>query len=357
MNTDAQLKPLRDEINRIDARILTLLNERAKAAIAVGKVKGGEHLYRPEREAQVLHTLAQTNQGPMPDGDVTHIFREIMSACLALEQPMRIGYLGPAGTFSESAANQHFGAAPTFLPQASIAEVFRAVEAGALDYGVVPVENSTEGAVGATLDLLLASPLRICGETRLRIHHHILSTQDKLDGLERLYSHAQSLAQCSQWLARNLPNLAQIPVASNAEAARLAAEDARSCAIAGDAAARHYALQTLASNIEDDANNTTRFFVIGRHDNAPCGQDKTSLVCATSHLPGAIHDVLEPFSRHRINMTKLQSRPARAGLWEYVFFIDIEGHPLDPDVARALQEITARAAFVKVLGAYPVPLN
>lgn len=348
-----ELLNLRNNIDRLDGEILARLAERASHAQRIGEIKQG-NLYRPEREAQVLRRLADANPGPLPDSAVQRVFREIMSACLALEQPLKVAYLGPAGTFSESASRKHFGSAPSFLAMAAIDDVFRAVEAGNADYGVVPVENSTEGVVGGTLDLLLANPVRICGEVKLRIHQHLLSRADGIGAAKRLYSHAQSLAQCHEWLNRNLASLPRVPVASNAEAARLAAEDPESCAIAGEAAAELYNLNVMASNIEDDPNNTTRFLVIARHDAGPSGKDKTSLVFSAPNRPGAMYALLEPLARHGVDMTKLQSRPARGGLWEYVFYVDFLGHQDEPEVAAALQELNDKAAFVKVLGSYPI---
>ncbi len=349
-----ELLKLRNEIDRLDEEILARLAERARCAQRVGEIKRGNMFYRPEREAQVLRRLADLNPGPLADDAVKTIFREVMSACLGLEQPLKVAYLGPAGTFSESASRKHFGSAPDFLPMPTIDDVFRAVEAGNADYGVVPVENSTEGAVGGTLDLLLANPLKVCGEVKLRIHQQLMSRAEGIGAAKRLYSHAQSLAQCHEWLNRNLASVSRVPVASNAEAARLAAEDPESCAIAGEAAARLYGLNILAANIEDDPNNTTRFLVIADHDAGPSGQDRTSLVFSAPNRPGAIHGLLEPLARHGVDMTKLQSRPARSGLWEYVFYADIQGHQQDAEVAAALQELNERAAFVKVLGSYPV---
>lgn len=348
-----ELLKLRNQIDRLDEEILARLSERARCAQRVGEIKHG-NIYRPEREAQVLRRLADLNPGPLSATAVQKIFREIMSACLGLESPLKVAYLGPAGTFSESASRKHFGSAPNFLPTASIDEVFRAVESGNADYGVVPVENSTEGAVGGTLDLLLANPLKVCGEVKLRIHQNLLSRAEGIGGAKRLYSHAQSLAQCHEWLNRNLAHLPRIPVASNAEAARLAAEDPESCAIAGEAAAELYGLNKLATNIEDDPNNTTRFLVIADHDAGPSGNDKTSLVCSAQNRPGAMHALLEPLARHGVDMSKLESRPARGGLWEYVFYVDIQGHQDDAPVVAALTELNERAAFVKVLGSYPV---
>ena len=349
-----ELLKLRNEIDRIDEEILARLAERARCAQRVGEIKRGVMYYRPEREAQVLRRLAELNPGPLSADAVKTIFREVMSACLGLEQPLRVAYLGPAGTFSESASRKHFGSAPNLLAMAAIDDVFRAVEAGNADYGVVPVENSTEGAVGGTLDLLLANPLKVCGEVRLRIHQQLMSRAEGIGAARRIYSHAQSLAQCHEWLNRNLPHLPRIPVASNAEAARMASEDPESCAIAGEAAAQLYGLNILAPNIEDDPNNTTRFLVIADHDAGPSGKDRTSLVFSAPNRPGAIHSLLEPMARHGVDMTKLQSRPARSGLWEYVFYADINGHRDDPEVAAALRELDERAAFVKIIGSYPV---
>ncbi len=355
VSPEAELGQLRERIDALDGEMLRLLSERAQYAHRIGEIKHG-NVYRPEREAQVLRRIADINPGPLPEGAVRLVFREIMSACLALEQPLKIAYFGPAGTFTESAAKKHFGSAPAFTPFLTIDDVFRAVEAGNAEYGVVPVENSTEGAVGRTLDLLLTSPLMICGEVGLRIHQNLLSTAESTAGVTRLYSHAQSLAQCHEWLNKNLPNLPRVPVASNAEAARLAAEDAESCAIAGEAAARLYELNVLAANIEDDPNNTTRFLVLAAHDAGPSGVDKTSFVCSAQNRPGAVHDLLTPLKIHGVSMSKFESRPARGfggSRWAYVFFIDIEGHRQEPQVARALDDLRAQVGFLKELGSYP----
>ena len=347
------LQRLRAEIDRLDEEVLQRLSRRAEIAHEIGRVKGGAVVYRPEREAQVLRRITELNPGPLDDATVWRIFREIMSACLALEQPLRIAYFGPEGTFTESAAKKHFGSAPNFTAMATIDEVFRAVESGNADYGVVPVETSTEGAVGRTLDLLLQMPIRICGEVMLRIHQHLLSKAERLEDVKRLYSHAQSLAQCHEWLNRNLPSLPRVPVASNAEAARMASEDAESCAIAGEAAAVRYGLNRLAQDIEDDPNNTTRFLVIGMHDAGPSGRDKTSIVCSAQNKAGAVYGLLEPLARHGVSMSKFESRPSRTGLWEYVFYVDIDGHQSEERVQKAFAELRERAAFVKVLGSYP----
>ncbi|MBI4755108.1 MAG: prephenate dehydratase [Betaproteobacteria bacterium] len=347
-----ELGKLRVEIDRIDEEILARLNARARLAHRIGEVKHGA-IYRPEREAQVLQRVMDLNGGPLDGSAVGRVFREIMSACLALEQPLTIAYLGPAGTFSETAARKHFGDAPTFSPLATIDEVFRAVEAGNADYGVVPVENSTEGAIGRTLDLLLGAPIRICGEVVVRVHQNLMGRSTGLDGVTRVLSHAQSLAQCHEWLNRNLPALPREATTSNAHAAQLAAEDPSAVAIAGEAAARLYGLHILSANIEDDPNNTTRFLVLGRHEAGPSGRDKTSLACSAQNRPGAMHALLEPLARQGVSMTKLESRPSRMGLWEYVFYIDVEGHQSEPGVAEALEGLRSRAGFVKVLGSYP----
>ena len=350
-----ELGRLREGIDALDDQVLRLIYERAKLAHRIGEIKHG-NIYRPEREAQVLRRLADANGGPLPEGGVRQIFREIMSACLALEQPLRIAYFGPAGTFTESAAKKHFGSAPSFTPWPTIDDVFRAVESGNADYGVVPVENSTEGAIGRTLDLLLTSPLMICGEVMLRVHQNLLSKAESIAGAKQLYSHAQSLAQCHEWLNRNLPNVPRVPVASNAEAARLASADPTSCAIAGEAAARLYELNVHAANIEDEPNNTTRFLVLAGHDAGPSGIDKTSFVCSAQNKPGAVHDLLSPLADHGVSMSKFESRPARGlkgSQWEYVFFIDVEGHRQSATVSAALDDLRNRVGFLKELGSYP----
>lgn len=353
MNEEEELSRLRADIDRLDREILERLSQRATCAQRIGHVKKGP-LYRPEREAQVLRAIAERNPGPLAGEAVQRVFREIMSWCLALEQPLKVAHLGPAGTFSEAAARKHFGGAPTLDPQASIDEVFHAVESGGVDYGVVPVENSTEGAIGRTLDLLLGTAAEICGEVNLRIHQNFLSRAESMAGITRIVSHYQSLAQCQDWLARHAPGIPREAVASNAEAARLASLDPSVAAIAGEAAGELYGLNTLFADIEDDTNNTTRFLVIGRHDAGPSGKDKTSLVCSAPNRPGAVVSLLDVFAQNNVSMTKLESRPSRAGLWEYVFYVDVEGHRTDAPLASALEALSQRAAFLKVLGSYPV---
>lgn len=348
-----ELQQHRTRIDALDDEILKLVNERAEYAQAIGVLKNGV-VYRPEREAQVLRRVMENNPGPLAGETVARLFREVMSACLALEKPLDVAYLGPPGTFTQAAAIKHFGHAANTAACSSIDEVFRKVEAGIVDYGVVPVENSTEGAVSRTLDLLLTSSLKICGEVDLRVHQFLLRKCEGLQGIARVYSHAQSLGQCHEWLNKNLPGVPRIPVASNAEAARLAAEDESSAAIASEMAAELYNLHQLARNIEDEPNNTTRFLVMAQHDAAPSGIDKTSLVMTVNNQPGAIVKLLSPLAANQVSMTKLESRPSRIGLWEYVFFVDIEGHQQDEKVAQALHDLQEQAAFLKVLGSYPV---
>ncbi len=360
MNDEFQntLAVVRSEIDAIDAQLLELLNRRARCAQQVGRIKAesGEDgvVYRPEREAQVLRRIQQMNPGPLPGDSVTWFFREVMSACLSLEQALGVAFLGPLGTFSESAVTKHFGHAARLMPQASIDDVFREVEACHVDYAVVPIENSTEGAIGRTLDLLTTTPLKICGEVVLRIHQHLLSNEPSFDRIAKVYSHAQSLAQCHEWLNRTLPQAQRISMGSNAQAAQFAASEPGAAAIAGEAAAERYSLPKLASSIEDEPNNTTRFVVLGRQEAGPSGRDKTSLIMSAHNRTGSLGMLLAPFSDAGVSLTRLESRPARHALWEYVFFVDIEGHRSDPAVAAALAELERRAAYLKVLGSYPV---
>ena len=347
----------RDAIDALDTQILARLNQRAQHALAIGELKGGVAAYRPEREAQVLAHVTTANAGPMSNAAVAAIFREVMSACLALEQPLRIGYLGPAGTFSHAAVARHFGSSIEPMPLPTIDDIFRALDSGQTDFAVVPVENSTEGAVGRTLDLMCTTDFSVCGEVKLRIQQNLLSNAGALANVTKVYSHAQSLAQCVQWLARHLPAVPRIAVASNAEAARLAAAEAGAAAIAGENAGVIYGLATLAPHIEDEPNNTTRFWVLGRQRIGRSGRDATSLVMSCPNRPGAVVELLEPLARHGVSMSRFESRPARTGLWEYLFFVDVVGHRDDPAVAAALTELAIRAPFLKLLGSYPAALD
>ena len=351
---NAELQRLREGIDGVDERLLELLNERAKLARAIGTLKVGQ-ADRPEREAQVLRRIKERNPGPLGAETVALIFREIMSACLALERPITVAYLGPRGTFSERAALKHFGLAAEAVPAASIDEVFREVESGAADFGVVPVENSTEGAVGRSLDLMPQTPMKVCGEVVVRIHHNLMSKDPKAEpgSVKRVFSHGQSLAQCHEWLNTHMPNAERVAVASNAEAARRAAEEAGSAAVAGEMAAEHYGLAILAANIEDEPNNTTRFLILGDYQPQPSGRDKTSLILSARNRAGAVYEMLTPFATRGVSMTKFESRPSKVALWEYLFFVDIEGHRDDANVSAALQEVEGIAGYLKVLGSYP----
>lgn len=349
----ASLSSIRSKIDALDTRLVALLTARAKLAQQAWQAKGNASAYKPEREAQVLRRVRELNKGPLSAAALTRLFTEIMSACRALEEQMAVAYLGPEGTFSQEAVARHFGASTGGRPLSSIDEVFRAVESGASAYGVVPVENSTEGAVGRTLDLLLSTSARICGEVNLPVRQNLMSKAGSRAAIRTVYSHTQSLAQCQGWLSRHLPHAERVAVVSNAEAARMAAKDRRAAAIAGRTAAALYGLRLLARNIEDDPKNTTRFAVIGGEDAAPSGRDKTSLILSTRNVPGAIHDLLTPLAKHGVSMTRLESRPARTGRWEYVFYIDIEGHRADPQVAKALAALETKAAMFKLLGSYP----
>ena len=349
-----KLSLYRQQIDRLDDELLKLFNQRAALAQQIGHLKEDGVVLRPEREAQVLQRLQDSNRGPLSNAAIAQLYTELMSQCRALEAPLTVAYLGPRGTFSETAMHKRFGSAVQGLSCLTIDQVFGFVENGTSQYGIVPVENSTEGAIGLTLDLLLQGTVKVCGEVMLPIRQCLLARHVlPLGDIKAVYSHPQSLAQCRDWLNTHLPAAARIPVSSNAEAARLAQQDLQSAAVAGIGAAEHFELKALEQNIEDDARNTTRFLVIGNQEVARSGKDKTSLVMSAANRPGAVHDLLAPLARHGVSMTKLESRPARAGLWEYVFYLDMEGHQSDAKVADALAELRKIAAFVKVLGSYP----
>ncbi|MEN8176323.1 MAG: prephenate dehydratase, partial [Pseudomonadota bacterium] len=307
-----------------------------------------------DREAMVLRRVKEANPGPLDGEEVARIFREIMSACLALEKPLDVAYLGPEGTFTQSAALKHFGHSVNTTALSSIGDVFREVESGACDYGVVPVENSTEGVVSHTLDMFLNSPLQIVGEVALRVHHNLLGLKDdNWVAAKCVYSHPQSFAQCRNWLDQNLPNARYEALSSNAEAARVASGDADTLAIAGSDAAARYGLRILASNIEDEPGNTTRFLVIGRHPVASTGDDKTSLLLSTRNVAGSLQRLLAPLAEYGISMTRIESRPSRRGMWDYVFFVDVIGHRDNPAMTKALAALEKEAALYKILGSYP----
>ncbi len=353
------LVEIRDRIDALDQEIQRLISERAKCAQEVAEVKLSQgdtdaNFYRPEREAQVLRKVIERNKGPLSGEEMARLFREIMSACLALEQPMKIAFLGPEGTFTHDAALKHFGHSVTTVPHGAIDEVFRDVEAGFAHYGVVPVENSTEGVVNHTLDMFMNSPLKICGEVELRIHHCLLSGEQALSEIKTVYAHSQALAQCREWLDENLKNAARVAVNSNAKAARVASEEEGAAAIASLTAAEIYGLNALATNIEDEPDNTTRFLIISQKSPLPSGHDKTSMLLSIANRPGGLMKLIQPLSDSGISMTRIESRPSRRGMWEYVFFVDIEGHKDTPDVAKALRQLEENAAMLKVLGSYPV---
>lgn len=349
-----ELKKCRERIDQIDDQLLKLVNDRAAIAHIIGSLKNNGPIYRPEREAQILRRLLEQNTGPLSAESVTAIFRTVMSNCRALEQELSVAFLGPLGTYSEEAANKQFGGLSKPVQCATIDEVFRLVESRKADYGVIPVENSTEGAIGRSLDMLLQTSLQVCGEVDLAVHHNILSKAADISAISKLYAHTQSLSQCHEWLNQNMPAAERLAVASNAEATRLAAENPEVAAIASKRAGELYGLNLLAENIEDDPRNTTRFLVIADHDVAPSGRDKTSLVMSARNVPGAIVELLAPLAENGVSMSKLESRPSITGMWEYVFFVDIEGHRADAKVAMALETLKHKASFLKVLGSYPL---
>ncbi|MBT7307399.1 MAG: prephenate dehydratase [Gammaproteobacteria bacterium] len=359
MSEEMRLGEIRQEIDQLDEKIQQLINRRATLAQEVAETKLASAdgapvaFYRPEREAQVLAKVMARNQGPLGDEEMARLFREIMSACLALEEPMRIAFLGPEGTFTQAAALKQFGHSVDTLPMASIPAVFHDVESDQAHYGVVPVENSTEGVISHTLDQFINSPLRINGEVELRIHHYLMSQERSLGALKRVYSHQQSLAQCRNWLDEQLPGVDQVTVSSNAEAARIASKEAGAAAIAGEVASTIYQLKVLARNIEDEPDNTTRFLVVGKQSPAASGHDKTSLLVSTRNRPGALYELLSPFSENSVSMSRIESRPSRRGNWDYLFFVDIEGHAEDEHVSRALAQLESGATMFRVLGSYP----
>ena len=353
------LDAIRGSIDEIDERIHALLNERARCAQLVGisKTAAGKAVdfYRPEREAQVLRRALQRNRGPLRDEEIARLFREIMSACLAQQEPLKVAFLGPEGTFTQAAVFKHFGSSVRALPLPAIDEVFREVESGSADFGVVPIENSTEGTVNHTLDMFLNSPLKICGEVELRIHHHLMGRMAGLDGVRRVCAHPQALAQCRGWLDEQLVDAERIAVSSNAEGARRARDERGTAAIAGRVAAEIYGLNLLANEIEDRPDNTTRFLVVGRKLFDASGADKTTLLLSAADTAGAgaLFRLLEPLAEHKVNMTRIESRPSRRRKWDYVFFVDVEGHCSEPAVAGALAALETRASLVKILGSYP----
>jgi chorismate mutase/prephenate dehydratase len=349
----SKLIKLRDAIDSIDKKILDLVSKRAKCAKEIGFLKKDGVVYKPEREAQIYQKLITLNSGPLSNESIRSIFSSVISNCRALEKKLTVSFLGPLGTFSEEATIKKFGENIDFLPTTSIDEVFNNVISEESQYGVVPVENSTEGAVSRTLDLLLSSDLKISGEIILPVHHNLLTNASSLKLIKKIYAHGQSLAQCHNWILNNLPHVETHATLSNAEGARIAKNEKGAAAIASIRASKLFKLKPLKLNIEDEKNNTTRFLVLTTDNNKRSGNDKTSIVVATKNKPGAIADLVGPFAKHKVSMTKLESRPSKIGMWEYVFFIDIEGHWDDPKVQKSIAEVESKASFLKHLGSYP----
>jgi len=356
------LESIRERIDAVDSELHTLINERARLAQQVGISKHAAghtvDFYRPEREAQVLRQALERNRGdrgPLRDEEILRLFREIMSACLAQQEPLKVGFLGPEGTFTQQAVYKQFGHSVRALPLTSIEEVFHEVESSTVYFGVVPIENSSEGTINSTLDMFLVSPLGICGEVELRIHHNLMGQMSALDRVQRICAHPQALAQCRGWLTENMAGVERVPVASNAEGARRARDEEGTAAIAPMAAAEVYGLNVLVPEIEDRPDNTTRFLVVGRKSFPPSGQDKTTLLVSAAHTgaPGALFRLLEPFAKHGISMTRIESRPSRRRKWDYVFFIDLEGHAAVEPLASALEELKEQASLCRILGSYP----
>ncbi len=347
---------LRDEIDQVDAELVQLLSQRARLALEIGRLKqtAGLPVFVPERESDLLDKLTQGNRGPLPDDFLRNIFREVISACRSVQQPLRVAFLGPEFTFSHQAALQHFGHSCRLAPQNSIAEVFREVEGGRCQVGLVPVENSGEGAVGASLDQLMNTQLKVCGEVYTPISHVLMSHEEDLEAIATVYSHPQALAQCRAWLSRNLPQARVAEAPSTAAAARQAADTPGSAAVGAVAAAQHNGLKILAEGIQDYSFNTTRFLVVGNQEVPPCGQDKTSLVFLTAHRPGSLYQALGELAEMGINLSRIESRPTKDRPWEYAFFVDLQGHRQDPVVAKALAALESQVERLKILGSFPV---
>lgn len=355
MKVKDKLEQLRKEIDKIDAEILRLINKRASVVVEVGKVKkkakSAYHVL--DREQRIYQRLIRLNQGPFPSSSIRPVFKEIVSASLSLEHELRIAYLGPEATFCHIAAIQQFGQSATFIQSRSLRDIFNMVERGESNYGVVPIENTTEGVVNPTLDMFIDSQLKICAEILLEVSHHLLSRKGRLEGIKEIYSHSQAIAQCSSWLERNVPTIPVVEVFSTAKAAQAAAKSPKIAAIAGEFAAKFYDLRTIFKNIEDNTKNFTRFWVVGKKSTGSTGEDKTSIMLSIKDGVGALHKTLKPFAKHRINLTKIESRPFRQRPWEYIFFIDLQGHANDKNVTKALDEVKDTAQFLKVLGSYP----
>ena len=350
-----RMKEFRAEIDEIDDQILSMLNRRARAAIEVGKLKSEKNLryYVPEREVEILRRLSEKNAGPFPGEALKAIYREIISASLSLEKPMCVAFLGPRATFTHQACLKHFGESAEYLHQINVSEVFEAVERGIADFGVVPIENSSEGIVSNTLDMFVEHNLQISGEILLEVAHDLLSVTGDAGHVRKVYSHPHAIAQCRGWLERNLRDIPVFDVESTARAAELAADDPAAAAVAGEAAAKLYGLKTIRKRIQDNANNFTRFIIVGMLSPERTGNDKTSILFSGKDEVGSLYLMLEPFAKHRVNLTKIESRPVKKKAWEYHFFLDMEGHISDDPVARAVDDLKLRANFLKILGSYP----
>lgn len=351
------LSELRDQIDSIDKQILQLINQRASCAMEVARTKVSEGetgtFYRPDREALVLRRIKELNPGPFSNDTAAVFFRELMSSCLALEKPLEVAFLGPEGTFTQQAVFKHFGHAIKSVPVSSISDIFSEVENQHCQFGVVPVENSTEGVITHTLDRFITSSLKICGEVEIRVHQNLMGHVDDLADITEVFSHQQSLAQCQHWLDTHLPQAVRTSVSSNAEAARLASLSKDKMAIAGEVAANLYKLNVLEKNIEDESDNTTRFIIIGQQEPEPTGLDKTSLLISTGNRAGSLHRILQPFAEYGISMSHIESRPSKKGLWDYVFFIDVNGHKQDENVSKALEVLKENVNLLNILGSFP----
>lgn len=354
--TPEELQSFRDKIDAVDDQLIELLAQRAGYVQEVGRKKhlAGAPVFRPEREVAIIERMVARNSGPLSPKSVASIWLEIISGCRALEREMRISYLGPAGTYSEQAVRILFGHRVQMVPCSTLDEAVREAEAGSVDCALLPVENSTEGTVGRTLDILLRTPLKISAEISMPIHHSLLQKEGRRDAIKTVAAHSQALAQCQRWLDENMPGVVRMPMASNGHAAEVASRDSSVAAIASQLAAQHYGLQSVAERIEDDPNNRTRFVAVGDFTPDGCGVDQTSLILSVPDKSGAMLSLIEPLARHGVSMKRFESRPARSGSWEYYFYVDLVGHRKDPKVALALAEIKERAAFFKDLGSYPL---
>lgn len=357
MGNQPDITHYRKEIDRLDDELLRLLNERSKFVIEIGKLKKQSdqeaNLHTPRREAEIVNRLIAQNKGPFPNDAIRPVYREIMSASLSLEGPQRVAYLGPRATFTHLACIQKFGASAQYVPVNSIKDVFNEVERGRANFGVVPIENSTEGVVNHTLDMFIDSNLLIYGEILQEVSHHLLSKADRMEDVKQIYSHPHAIAQCRQWLETNLPHVPVSEVPSTARAAELCADDPTSAAIASELAGQLYGLKVLKARIEDNINNFTRFLVLAQKPPERTGRDKTSVMLSVKDKVGALYDLLRPFASYGLNMTKIESRPSRRKAWEYIFFVDVEGHVDEEPVKKALEEIKGRCLFMKILGSYP----